>query len=74
MLDLYFLSSTLLNFFHTILGYLDGLSDEQFWQATLGERFFSLAKRIIGNDAVFVGIFLTFGRKSCAFRLMVVNA
>ena len=51
------------NFFDTIAWFADILGDESFWVIFFGQRGLSLIKRYIANDAIFVGLFLSLGRK-----------
>ncbi|KAI7886443.1 P-loop containing nucleoside triphosphate hydrolase protein [Lichtheimia hyalospora FSU 10163] len=56
-----FLASYFHSFFNNFAFLLETLLDESFWQIILGQRWFGLVKRYIGNDAVMFGIFLSLG-------------
>ena len=56
---LYYLHSIL----DTVASFADILTDDSFWTLFLGERGLTLIKRYIANDAIFVGLFLSLGRK-----------
>lgn len=58
-----FLADYFHSFFNNFAYLLETVLDESFWQLVLGQRWFGLVKRYIGNDAVMFGIFLSLGRK-----------
>lgn len=58
-----FLAEYFHSFFNNFAYLLETVLDESFWQLVLGQRWFGLVKRYIGNDAVMFGIFLSLGRK-----------